>query len=165
MNINTRHLCTEGGGGGVWGFKPLPPEIPKCLQSWAEFAVLWKIHPLQRNKNMGFTHLHIERNTWLGGYCPHIPVLPVLCPQLNLLNPPPNKIPGYTTDTRSCIFNFLLFGSNWNFLVRRKKFNFSLRIFVLVFLVTAVLGGRNSPSLAPLPSQLLPCLVLIVCHI
>jgi len=36
---------------------------------------------------------------WLGGYRPQIPVLSVLCLQLNLLNPPPaplpNKIPGY----------------------------------------------------------------------
>ena len=32
-------------------------------------------------------------NPWLGGYRPQIPVLSVLCPQLNLLNPPPNKIP------------------------------------------------------------------------
>jgi len=39
------------------------------------------------------------QNPWLRGYCPQIPVLSVLCPQLNLLNPPPtNKIPGYTTD-------------------------------------------------------------------
>jgi hypothetical protein len=30
----------------------------------------------------------------LGGYRPQIPVLSVLCPQLNLLNAP-NKIPGY----------------------------------------------------------------------
>jgi len=29
-----------------------------------------------------------------GGYGPHIPVL---CPQLNLLNTPPHKIPGYAT--------------------------------------------------------------------
>ena len=28
---------------------------------------------------------------WLGGYRPQIPVLSVLCPQLNLLNPPPQK--------------------------------------------------------------------------
>jgi len=33
-----------------------------------------------------------------GGYRPQIPVLSVLCPQLNLLNPPtPNKIRGYAT--------------------------------------------------------------------
>ena len=28
------------------------------------------------------------QNPWLGGYHPQIPVLSVLCPQLNLLNPP-----------------------------------------------------------------------------
>ena len=39
------------------------------------------------------------QNPWLGGYRPQIPVLSVLCPQLNLLNPPPtpNNIPGYAT--------------------------------------------------------------------
>jgi len=39
------------------------------------------------------------QNPRLGGYRLQIPVLSVLCPQLNLLNPPPNKIPGYTTVT------------------------------------------------------------------
>ena len=29
------------------------------------------------------------QNPWLGGYGPQIPVLSVLCPQLNLLKPPP----------------------------------------------------------------------------
>ena len=39
------------------------------------------------------------QNPWLGGYRPQIPVLSVLCSQLNLLNPPSrNKIPGYATD-------------------------------------------------------------------
>ena len=34
------------------------------------------------------------QNLWLGGYRPQIPVLSVLCPQLNLLNPsPPEKNP------------------------------------------------------------------------
>ena len=37
------------------------------------------------------------QNSWLGGYRSQIPVLSVLCPQLNLLNPPPKKIPGYAT--------------------------------------------------------------------
>ena len=37
------------------------------------------------------------QNPWLGGYRPQIPVLSVLCPQLNLLNPSPNKISGYAT--------------------------------------------------------------------
>ena len=39
------------------------------------------------------------QNPWLGGYRPQIPVLSLLCPQLNLLNPPPEKIPGYATLT------------------------------------------------------------------
>ena len=39
------------------------------------------------------------QNPLLGGYHPQIPVLSLLCPQLNLLNPPPNKIPGYATVT------------------------------------------------------------------
>jgi hypothetical protein len=43
---------------------------------------------------MGFTRLQIERNPWLGGCRPWIPVLSALCHQLKLLNPP-NKIPGY----------------------------------------------------------------------
>ena len=48
------------------------------------------------------------QNHWLGGYRPQIPVLSVLCPQLNLLNPPPpNKIPQYAAgggcyDSVSC---------------------------------------------------------------
>ena len=33
------------------------------------------------------------QNTGLGGYRPQIPILSVLCPQLNLLYPP-NKFPG-----------------------------------------------------------------------
>ena len=39
------------------------------------------------------------QNPWLEGYRPQIPVPSVLCPQLNLLNPPPKKkIPGYATN-------------------------------------------------------------------
>jgi len=37
------------------------------------------------------------QNPWLGSYRPQNPVLSVVCPQLNLLNPP-NKIPGYSID-------------------------------------------------------------------
>ena len=48
------------------------------------------------------------QNPWLGGYRPQIPVLSLLCPHLNLLTPPPNKIPGYAT------------GSRWS--VRVRKF-------------------------------------------
>ena len=46
-----------------------------------------------------------SRTPWLGGYRPQVPVLSVLCPQLNLLNPP-NKIAGYATgqtDTAVCL--------------------------------------------------------------
>jgi len=44
------------------------------------------------------------QNTWLGGYCPQIPVLFFLCPQLNLLNPPtPKKIPGYATGQENSV--------------------------------------------------------------
>ena len=39
------------------------------------------------------------QNPRLGGYRPQIPVLSVLCPQMNLLNSPPNKIPGYATES------------------------------------------------------------------
>jgi len=31
------------------------------------------------------------QNPWVGGYHPQIPILFVLCPQLNLLNPPPEQ--------------------------------------------------------------------------
>ena len=46
-------------------------------------------------------HYSCLQNPWLGGYRPQIPVLSVLCPQLNLLNPPTNKIPGYATETHT----------------------------------------------------------------
>ena len=42
------------------------------------------------------------QNPWLRGYRPQIPVLCVLCPQLDLLNPPPKKIPGYATVLPQC---------------------------------------------------------------
>jgi len=44
------------------------------------------------------TNYSCLQNPWLRGYCPQIPILSVLFPQLNLLNTPPNKIPGYATD-------------------------------------------------------------------
>jgi len=37
------------------------------------------------------------QNPWTGGYRHQIPFLSVLCSQLNLLNPTPNKISGYAT--------------------------------------------------------------------
>jgi hypothetical protein len=38
---------------------------------------------------MGFIHLQIDWNPWLGGYHTQILILSALYPQLNLLNPPP----------------------------------------------------------------------------
>jgi hypothetical protein len=43
---------------------------------------------VKTNQNRGFTHLQIEWNPWIEGYCPQIPILSALCPQLNLLTPP-----------------------------------------------------------------------------
>ena len=56
------------------------------------------------------------QNLRLGGYRPPVPVPSVLCPQLNLLNPPPaprpEKIPGYATGTiQSKDESFVLVGS------------------------------------------------------
>ena len=62
---------------------PKVPKIKKILLYEMKFLV---------------PHYSCLQNPWLGGYRPQIPVLSVLCPQLNLLNPPtPNKIPGYAT--------------------------------------------------------------------
>ena len=61
------------------------------------------------------------QNPRLGGYRPQILVLSVLCSQLNLLNlnlltPPPNKIPGYATDcnvTYIFLMNKIIFALSW----------------------------------------------------
>jgi hypothetical protein len=73
--------CTEGGG--FEGFKHPLPQIPKFWQSWAEFPVPWKIHLLQPNMNMGFTHLQIERN-------PHS-IWPLSSTEFVETPPPPKK--------------------------------------------------------------------------
>jgi hypothetical protein len=84
--------------GILMGSSTPPPKkkISKFWQSWAEFPVPWKIHRQQPNKNMGFTHLQIERNPWLAGYHPQIAILSALCPKLNLLTPL-KKIPENAT--------------------------------------------------------------------
>jgi hypothetical protein len=51
---------------------------------------------------MSFTHLQIERNPWVGGYCSQIPVLSALS-SAEFVEPPPNKIPGYATDYKGHI--------------------------------------------------------------
>ena len=46
------------------------------------------------------------QNPLLGGYRPQIPVISVLCPQLNLLTPPPlsNKLPRYATANLASLY-------------------------------------------------------------
>jgi hypothetical protein len=82
-------------GFGVSTLPPPPPELPKFWRSWAEIPSSVENNII----NTGFTHLQIEWNPRLRGYCPHIPVLSSLCSQLNLLNtsPSPEKIPAYAT--------------------------------------------------------------------
>jgi hypothetical protein len=68
---------------------------------------------------MGYIHLQIEWNPWLGGYRPQILVISAHYLQLNLLNPPPKKswrnppppekIPGYATAVRGKNGEFLMF--------------------------------------------------------
>ena len=48
------------------------------------------------------------QNPWLGGYSPQIPLLSVLCPQLNLLNLPRKKIPGYATALHEDKYTYLI---------------------------------------------------------
>ena len=67
------------------------------------------------------------QNPWLGDCRPQIPVLSVLCPQLNLLNHPPRKkIPGYATgqDTwhsvLDCILNVMVHTQKPDFVCRRN---------------------------------------------
>jgi hypothetical protein len=62
---------------------------------------------------MGFNLLYLERNPWLGSYCPQIPILSDLCPQLNFLTdtppPPLEKIPGYATDIQIFLYAHNIF--------------------------------------------------------
>ena len=77
------------------------------------------------------------QNPWLGGYRPQIPVLSVLCPQLNFLNlPPPNKIPGYATGS------YRRFRTTY-----RPDLHWSQGVQVLIGLfVTLELGPIGSPE-------------------
>ena len=69
------------------------------------------------------------QNPWLGGYSPQIPVLCVLCPQLNLLNPPPpNKIPGYATEGKRHYLPTLFY---FNLLCREQNFTQKLQIVIV----------------------------------
>jgi hypothetical protein len=64
---------------------------------------------------MGFIHLQIEWNPWLGGYRPQIPVLSALCPQLNLLNPHEKKFPGCATaHMPASVYNTRSLTASWS---------------------------------------------------
>ena len=61
-------------------------------------GMTWRKHKVPKTKKilpyeMKFLvpNYNCLQNPWLGGYRPQIPVLSVLCPQLNLLNPAPRK--------------------------------------------------------------------------
>ena len=60
------------------------------------------------------------QNPWLGGYRPQIPVLSVLRPQLNLLNPPPEQ----SSWVRHC--DQLMVSENWDTSEQEERINFSL---------------------------------------
>jgi hypothetical protein len=50
--------------------------------------------------NFLYTKLQLPPEPLIVRYCPQISVFSVLCPQLDLLKPPPNKIPGEATTFR-----------------------------------------------------------------
>jgi hypothetical protein len=76
---------------GFWGSnsRPLPPEIPKFWQSWAEFPVPWKVYsyyPIRIRVSL------ICKLSGTNDYRATSPRSPFsLWPQLNLLNPHPDK--------------------------------------------------------------------------
>jgi hypothetical protein len=97
ISLNTHVVISGVPRGGLGGSTP-PPRNSKFLTK------LRRIPSSVENKSVttldipkfwqSRTGLQIERNPWLGGYRPQISVLSALCPQLNLLNPPPKKYPG-----------------------------------------------------------------------
>ena len=54
------------------------------------------------------------QNLWLGGCWPQIPILSVLCPQLNLLNPARTKIPGHASVFRQYKVCWRIFCRLWS---------------------------------------------------
>jgi hypothetical protein len=83
--------CTKGreGGGGLWCSNP-PPKFRSFDKAEPNFQFRGKYIHNNLIRIWVSLILQIERNPWLGGYCPHIPVLSALCPQLNLLSTPPH---------------------------------------------------------------------------
>jgi hypothetical protein len=105
------------------------------------------------------------QNRWLGGFCPHIPVLSVLCPQLNLLNLPPPQQNSWVSHCfnlssissilsySSCTFSSMCFANvdlpahiySWEFymLIYRIHYCFINIIEVYSFLWLMVLSAPN----------------------
>jgi hypothetical protein len=89
-NINDPECqwCTEGGGG-----VQTPSEIQTFWQSWAEFPP-GSVEKIRNNLIRIRVSLicKLSGTPWLGDYRPQITFLSALCPQLNLLKPPPETI-------------------------------------------------------------------------
>jgi hypothetical protein len=68
--------------------------------------------------------LQIEWNPGLGGYRLQISVLSALCPQLNLLNPPPKKNSGYATAFSSVVRQMPGYNSQRRITARTSQFFF-----------------------------------------
>jgi hypothetical protein len=92
--------------GGVRGVHP-PPRNFKVLAKLSQIPSSVENTSVTTFKSTSFTHLQIERNPWLGGYCPQIPVLSALCLQLNLLNPPRTKFLDMPLSTANIITHYL----------------------------------------------------------
>jgi hypothetical protein len=81
---------------GVGGFTPPPPKFRSFDK--AKPNSLFRGKYVRNNLiRIRVSHICKLSRTLTRGLPPQIPVLSALCPHLNLLNPPPEKIPGYAT--------------------------------------------------------------------
>jgi hypothetical protein len=74
-----------------------PPRNSEVLTKLSQIPSFVEYTSVTTYSEYGFHSFANWLEPRLGGYRPQIPVLPTLCPQLNLLNPLPEKIPGYAT--------------------------------------------------------------------
>ena len=89
------------------------------------------------------------RNPWLGGYRPQIPVLSVLCPQLNLLNPPPTEqnfwVGHWFLLPSRCSYGRGLLAAGWYSVRDTSVTNFGF----IGFCKSPMKGLQNTPSFVP----------------
>ena len=75
--------------------KPSPPAMTPTVVFFSHQGMTWRKHKVPKilPYEMEFLvpNYSCLQNSWQGGYRPQIPVLSVLCPQLNLLNSPPEQ--------------------------------------------------------------------------